>query len=150
MADGNWDEILEGFKNLRESLEKPYGKDLIWLENFIRHLILNRDLSEIYPISSHSKLILVIANSLSDRRGKPVIVIQINSNFFPDEIDKYRYEFQLIQKIKDKDIYRQNVESIFCSFEKTLEVFDELFEKLKGMTTKNFTKKIDEIEQEDY
>lgn len=45
MADGNWDEILEGFKRLRERTDKPYAKDLIWLEKFIRHLISSRDLS---------------------------------------------------------------------------------------------------------
>lgn len=137
MADGNWDEILEGFKKLRESIDKPYGKDLIYLEEFIRHLISNRDLSGIYPISSHLHLILVIAKNFSDKYGKPVINVRINSDRFLDEKDEFRYEFVLFQRKKDKDIYRENVESVFCSFEKSLEVFDELFEKLNRLTENN-------------
>jgi hypothetical protein len=129
--------ILEGFKKIRERIDKPWGKDLIWLEKFIRHLISNRDLSGIYPISSHCQLIFVIANSLSDRRGKPIINIQITYDRFLYEKDKFRYEFKLIQRKKDEDIYRENVESVCCSFEKSLEVFDEMFEKLKVLTENN-------------
>lgn len=132
MADGSWDKILAEYKNVREvdSKTMPFAKDFIWMEKLIPHLLKNRDLSRFYPVTSLHVLCLSIGNTWEESRGKPYISIKPNWTIIEKNRDKFRFEFSLTWHRGDGEICRQNVESIFCSFEKSLEVFDEMVEKL--------------------
>lgn len=136
MADGNWDKILAEYKIARDHYAEtmPLGKDFIWMEKLIPHLISNRDLLELYPVTSLHVLNLSICKSWEETLNKPYISIKLNWTIKEKFREKYRYEFSLTQHRKDGNICRQNVESIFCSFEKSLEVFDEMIEKLKTIS----------------
>ncbi len=134
MADGNWEDILNTYKREYDSEKSPWAKELIWMEKLIKHLLSNRDLSELYPITSHFNFLLKIGKSLKDCRGKnAVIKIRLNTDNTTNE-DEYRYEFQLIERFNETEIFRKKTETVLCSFEKSLDIFDEMYEKLKSVS----------------
>ena len=132
MSDGSWKQVLEDYKYAQT---QSWGEDYVWMEKLVSHLLENRDLSMLYPITSHfSRLIAFIGTTLNVKYKKPKVKIELNHNFREHFKDKYRYKFSLITRNEDGELFRENVESVFCSFEKSLEVFDEMFEKLKAVT----------------
>lgn len=132
MSDGSWKQVLEDYKYAQT---QSWGEDHVWMEKLVSHLLENRDLSLLYPITSHfQRLIVFIGTSFNEKYKKPKILIQLNHSFREHFKDKYRYKFSLISTVKAEELFRENVESVFCSFEKSLEVFDEMFEKLKAVT----------------
>ncbi|HMS41549.1 MAG TPA: hypothetical protein PKE69_15055 [Pyrinomonadaceae bacterium] len=136
MSDGSWDKVLEDYKFAQE---ESWGEDLVWMEKLVLHLLENRDLSMLYPITSHYRLSAFIGKSFEEVYDKPSIRINLTYDNRELTKDKYRFEFSLTTGYKDGDLYRQNKESVFCSFENSLEVFDEIFEKLKAATTTSLT-----------
>lgn len=131
MASGNWEDILElyrknQFGNLKDNC--------FWMEKLITHLTDNRQLSDIYPLTSHLVLSLTICESYSEVRAKPHLQIKINSDSSEDTKDRYKYDFTIVNHKDDGEIYRISKDSIFCSFERSLEVFDEMIEKLKQIS----------------
>lgn len=137
MPAGNWDEILSAYKSNRELLSKTttWGKDLICMEKLFFHLLSNRDLSKFYPVTSHGSLLLSIGKTWEETLDKPFISIHMQLMNVKEEYrDKFRYEFSLSQDKKDNESWTRNVESVFCSFEKSLEVFDKMIEKLEKIS----------------
>ena len=145
MSDGRWDKVLQDYKFAQE---ESWGKDLAWMEKLVLHLLENRDLSMLYPITSHYRLSAFIGKNFGEIYHKPFITINLTHEIRERIKDKYRFEFSLTTGYEDGDLYRQNIESVVCSFEKSLEVFDEIFEKLKAVTTSlTINQKNDEIHQ---
>ena len=130
MADGNWDEILESYKFAQE---RNWGKQYVWLEKLVSQLLANLDLSILYPITSHYLLILYIGNRFEGINNLPRLSIELSFEV-GEFIDKSRYKFSLTTGNEGDELFREFVESVYCSFEKSLEVFDEMFEKLKAAT----------------
>lgn len=145
MSDGSWDEVL---KDYRYAQNDGWREIYIWMEKLVLHLLENRDLSMLYPITSHNVLSAFIGKEFSEFYHKPTISIKLTHETRARLEDKYRFKFSLNTGFEDGEIFRGNEESIYCSFENSLEVFDELFRKLKGATTTNLTiyKKTDEID----
>ncbi len=129
MSDGSWKEVLEDYKYAQT---QSWGEDFVWMEKLVSHLFEDRDLSMLYPITSHFRLIVFIGTSFNEKYKKPKIRIELSHDFREHVKDKYRYKFSLITGIEDGELYREVVETVYCSFEKSLEVFDEMFEKLKA------------------
>ena len=127
MSDGDWNKVLTDYKRAQK---ESWGLDLIWMEKLVLHLLSNRDLSIYYPVTSHYVLGLFICKSLDEIYDRPSISIELSHENREKTKDKFRYKFSVRHSKKDGDIYRQYIESVFCSFEKALEVFDELVEKL--------------------
>ena len=132
MATGNWNDILDEYKDLiKHSAKHPLWKRFIWMEKLIPHLLSNRDLSELYPVTSHNVLNLSFSKNY---HYKPHISINVNRSLRAELRHEYKYEVSLTHYREDGNIWRRNIESVFCSFEKSLEVFDELYEKLKALS----------------
>lgn len=146
MSDGSWDQVLADYKYVQN---ESWGEDYVWMEKLVLHLLENRDLSMLYPITSHFRLSAFIGTKFEETYEKPWISIILTHENRPRLRDKSRYKFTLTTGYEDGDIYRSLDESIYCSFEKSLEVFDELFAKLKAATTTSLTiyHKTDEIQQ---
>lgn len=88
----------------------------------------------LYPITSHYRLIAFIGESFGEKYKKPKISIELSHENREHIKDKFRYKFTLITAHDDGEVFRQYTEKVFCSFEKSLEIFDEIFEKLKTVT----------------
>ena len=131
MSDGSWDQVLEDYKYVQT---QDWGVDYIWMEKLVSHLLENRDLSMLYPITSHYRLIAFIGTGFSESYHKPIIAIELSHELRPHIEDKYRYKFTLTTGHEDGDLYRSFDESIYYSFENSLVVFDEMFGKLKAVT----------------
>lgn len=86
----------------------------------------------LYPITSHFCLSAFIGKESGEIYDKPSISINLTHENRPRAIDKYRFKFSLTTGNEDDELFREYVESVYCSFEKSLEVFDEMFEKLKA------------------
>jgi len=129
MSDGNWKEVLEDYKYAQT---QSWGEDYVWMEKLVSHLLANRDLTMLYPITSHFRLIAFTGKEFGEVYDKPSISINLTHENRPRTIDKYRFKFSLTTGNEDGELFREYVESVFCSFEKSLEVFDEMFEKLKA------------------
>ena len=146
MSDGSWDAVLQDYKLAQE---EGWREIYIWMEKLVLHLIENRDLSMLYPITSHNVLSAFIGKEFGEVYHKPTISIELTHEHRAHLEDKYRFKFSLNTGYEDGELCRGNKESIYCSFEKSLEVFDEIFEKLKSATTTSLTiyQKPDEIYQ---
>lgn len=144
MSDGDWNKVLADYKFAQE---EGWREIFIWMEKLVLHLLENRDLSMLYPITSHNILSAFIGKEFSEVYNKPSISIKLTHENRVHLKDKYRFKFSLNTNYEDDELYRENTESIYCSFEKSLEVYDELFEKLKAVTATSLTiyQKTDEI-----
>lgn len=130
MSDGNWNEVVSDYKFAQN---ESWGKDFIWMEKLVLHLLSNRDLSKFYPITSHYVLSFSKGNSFDEIYDKSFISIELSHEIREHIKDKFRYKFSLTTGNEDGDIFRQYVESVFCSFERSLEVFDEFVNKLEKL-----------------
>jgi hypothetical protein len=131
MASGNWKDILDFYQsNQSGNLQNI----CFWMERLIRHLLNNRQLTDVYPLTTHLVLSLTICENYSQVRGKPHLKIQLNSDVSENTKDKHRYDFTVIKFQDSGEIYRLNKDSVFCSFEKSLEVFDEMIAKLREIS----------------
>ncbi len=129
MSDGSWKAVLSDYKFAQE---ESWGEDYIWMEKLVSHLLTNRDLSMLYPITSHNRLSAFIGKSFGEVYEKPRISIELTHENRNHLKDKYRYKFSVTRFNEVGEFFREYVESVFCSFEKSLEVYDEMFEKLKA------------------
>ena len=134
MAAGNWNEILESY---RFPQKEYWGKDFIWMEKLINQILANRDLSILYPVTSHHRLIMYIGKSFEGIDVRPQIKIELSYEAREELRDKFRFKLSLVTGREDEDVFKEYVESIYCSLEKSLEVFDELFDNLKAITANN-------------
>lgn len=131
MSDGSWKTVLKDYEYAQKEV---WGKDLIWMEKLVSHLLSNRDLSMLYPITSHYRLIVFIGKKFGEKYDKPLMIIELTSKNQERLKDKFRYKFSVRIKREENELFREFIETVFCSFEKSLEVFDEMFEKLKAST----------------
>ena len=129
MSDGSWQQVVEDYKLAQK---ETWGENFVWMEKLVLHLLEKRDLSILYPITSHYRLITFIGTNLSEKYGKPKISIELSQRLLDHSKDKFRYKFSLHTGHEDDELFREFVESVYCSFEKSLEVFDQMFEKLKA------------------
>ena len=129
MSDGSWKQVVEDYKYAQG---ESWGEDYVWMERLVSHLLENRDLSKFYPVTSHYRLIMFIDDNLGGIYHKPQITIELSHEVRTHIKDKYRYKFSVTRFNEDGELFREYVESVYCSFEKSLEVFDEIFEKLKA------------------
>lgn len=131
MSDGSWTQVLEDYKFVQT---QDWGADYIWMERLVSHLFEHRDLSMLYPITSHFQLSAFIGTKFEEMYEKLAISIVLTHEIRPHLKDTCRYKFTLTTGHKDGEIYRSFDESVYCSFEKSLEVFDEMFTKLEAAT----------------
>ena len=131
MSDGSWEQVLADYKFAQT---QNWGEDYVWMEKLVSQLITDRDLSTLYPITSHYVLSAFIGANFYEVYNKPSISIELSHEIRPHIKDKFRFKFSLNTGNKDDELFREYVESVYCSFEKSLEVFDEMFEKLKSAT----------------
>jgi hypothetical protein len=110
------------------------GTNYVWMEKLVSYLPGNRDLSMLYPITSHYRLIAFIGTKFEEMYERPALTIKLTHEIRPRLKDKCRYKFTLTTGYEGDGVYRSFDESIFCSFEKSLEVFDEIFAKLETAT----------------
>jgi len=91
----------------------------------------------LYPVTSHYRLIMFIGEKFGEKYNKPLMKIQLISEDHVRLKDKFKYDFSTRIRREDNELFRESVETVFCSFEKSLDVFDEMFEKLKAATETN-------------
>jgi hypothetical protein len=131
MSDGSWKDVLSDYKYAQK---ESWGEDYIWMEKLVSHLLANRDLSMLYPITSHYRLITFIGESFDGIYTKPTMSIKLSHENREHLKDKFRFKFSFTTDNEDGDLFRVYVQSVYCSFEKSLEVFDEMFAKLKAVS----------------
>ena len=100
------------------------------LQNILSHLIEYRDLQNLNYFTSHETLCVTKFKKHPEWFDKPLVAIDIN--WGADE--QYKYKFSLVKRQQQDDVMRESTESIFCSFDKSLAVFDEMIEKLEKIS----------------
>lgn len=130
MSDGNWQQVVEDYKFAKT---QNWGKDFLWMEKLVLYLLENRDLSMLYPITSHYRLITYIGDRFEGISFLPQISIELNDHIRYPRTPYTIYRFSLNTADYD-NFFKEYSESVYCSFEKSLGVFDEMFEKLKAAT----------------
>ena len=131
MSDGSWDDVLSEYKNEQSASGK---EDLIWMEKLAVRLLDERDLSKLYPVTSHDRLIVFIGESFERVFNKPVLMIELSGENRENLKDRYRFKFSLTTGREDGDLFRESAEIVFCAFENSLAVFDEMFAKLEEIS----------------
>ena len=121
----DWDEIISFYHDL-ESGEDWY---FVSMEALVKRIIENRDVSKIYPVTSHHILCLSKYKTYDEWIGKPSISIR------PVSAENYR--FSLTEPLEDGEIYRERSESISCPMSYALKAYDELIEKLAKLESDN-------------
>lgn len=123
----SWKEIIEFYKDgkTHKGLE-----NLEAIEKLVCYLVNNRDLSSIYPFTSHEVLCLTKFKTYDEWYIKPIISIELNFG----ANDEYIYKFTLTEPLEDGKIIRYKAEIVHCSFENSLNIFDEFIEKLERLS----------------
>jgi hypothetical protein len=116
------EEILKFYEDFED-----YQDESEWMVKLVKHLVANRDLSSFYPFTSHETLCFSMFESHEDWFEKPIISIDINW----EASEEYKYKISFERRKVEADLWRQFLESVYCPFEKCLEIFDEMAEKLK-------------------
>lgn len=127
MPNKEWKELIkfyESFENLED------WKELVWMKKLTVHLIENRDLDDINYFTSHENLCVTMFETYSEWKDEPFVEININWG----ASEQYIYKFSLVSSQEQENIIRLFSESVLCSFDKSLEIFDEMIEKLKAIS----------------
>jgi len=126
VSDKNeWDEIVSFYDDLI-----THDDWLKWWKlvgDFVRKLIVSRDVSGLHPFTSHEVLCLTKYKTYTKWEDKPMLTITAASN--------ERLGFSLIEPIEDDEIYRERTETITCPPDRALQVYDELTQKLDRLYT---------------
>ena len=131
MSDGGWDDVLS---ELRQGGKDVCGAAGEWLEKFVVRLMSERDLTKLYPLVAHGRLIVFIGESFEVAYDKPVIEVELGREMPASLREQYRYKISFTTGRPDGEFFRETAESVYCSFEKSLEVFDEMFAKLERVS----------------
>lgn len=127
MAETDWKELIKFYESFED---RETWKELEWMTKFVLHLIENRNLQYVNYFTSHETLCVTIFKTYLERRDKPLV--RIDLNWGADE--QYKYKFSLVERKEQNNVMRESTESVFCSFDKSLEIFDEMIEKLKEIS----------------
>jgi len=119
VGDNSWDEIIAKYQYYKKQENWEFLADL---ELLVQHILQNRDVSAVHPFASHVTLCLTKYKTYDEWHDKPFISI--------DSTHTGKYKFTLTEPLEDGEVYRARSESIVCSFDKTLDIYDELIEKL--------------------
>jgi hypothetical protein len=92
MSDASWDEVVEDYKRVQT---QEWAEDYVWMEKLISRLLENRDLSRLYPITSHYRLFAFIGTDFKEQYEKPTILIELSGEVREHIKDKFRYKFSL-------------------------------------------------------
>ena len=127
MAEADWKEIIKFYESFGNH---ETWKELEWMKKFVSHLIENRDLQNLNYFTSHETLCITKFKTYLEWRDKPLVAIDIN---WGADV-QYKYKFSLIDRKEQDNVLREFAESIFCSFDKSLTVFDEMSSKLERIS----------------
>jgi hypothetical protein len=113
-----WDEIISFYRELESKEFWGFGS----MAALVTLIIENRDVSEIYPVTSHETLCLSKYQTYDEWVSKPSVSIR------PASAD--HYWFSLTEPLEDGGIYRERVESILCPMDYALKAYDEMMGNL--------------------
>jgi hypothetical protein len=120
-----WDEIIPFYQRLEA--EEWWRKSLCSMEELVRLIIENRDVSALYMWTSHENLGLAKHDPYEEWKGKASLLITPAS--------AVNYRFTLSVPLEDLPIYREKSESVMCPLEYALQVYDEMIEKMDGINS---------------
>ena len=120
----SWNYVCEYYEDLAKD---DQWKDFAAMEKFVKNLIANRSLSEIYAHTTHLTLVITTSEEYEKWIKEPNLFVELNFG----ASEEYLYKISLAETIEHSEIIRIREESVFCSFEKSLEVFDEMIKRLK-------------------
>jgi hypothetical protein len=127
MANIDWKELIKFYESFGD--HKTW-KELEWMKKFLLHLIESRNLQDLNYFTSHEILCVTIFKTYLEWRDKPFVTIDIN--WGADE--QHKYKFNLVKRKEQNNMMRESTESVYCSFNKSLEIFDEIIGKLKEVS----------------
>jgi hypothetical protein len=123
----SWSHIVKYYEDLAQD-EK--WKEFVEMEKLAKNLIANRNLNELHAHTTHMILGITKSEKYEHWINEPKLFIELNFG----ASDEYLYKFSFIEPVESNEIIRTREEVILCSFEKSLEVFDEMVEKLKAVS----------------
>jgi hypothetical protein len=126
MSVMSWQEVINFYDKTKWN---DNGKELEWIQKFVEELVVSRDLDSVYPFTSHEVLCITKFKTYPEWFDKPLLTIEINWS----AVESFKYKFSLIQR-EEGEVLREFVESVYCSFEKSLETFDEMVAKLEKVS----------------
>ena len=127
MDETDWKELIKFYESFEE---QETWKELEWMRKFVLHLFESRNLQDLNYFTSHKTLCVTIFKTYLEWHDKPFVTIDIN--WGADE--QYKYKFSLVKRKELSNVMRESTESVFCSFDNSLEIFDEMIEKLKEVS----------------
>ena len=127
MDETDWKELIKFYESFEE---QETWKELEWMRKFVLHLFESRNLQDLNYFTSHETLCVTIFKTYLEWHDKPFVTIDIN--WGADE--QYKYKFSLVKRKELSNVMRESTESVFCSFDNSLEIFDEMIEKLKEVS----------------
>jgi hypothetical protein len=121
----DWEEIISFYHNMES------GKDryLVSMEALVKQIIENRDVHNIYPVTSLLTLELSKYRTYHEAKDKPLVSIK--------PVSATHYCFSLIEPLEFGEIYRERAESISCLYAYALKAYDEMIEKLEKLESDN-------------
>ncbi len=114
MANTDWKELIKFYESFENH---ETWKELEWMKKFVSHLIENRNLQNLHYFTSHETLCLTIFKTYLEWSVKPFVTVSINWG----ANEQYKYKFSLIKRNEQNNVMREATESVFCSFDKSLE-----------------------------
>ena len=120
-----WKFIAEYYEKLANEDE---WKDFAAMEKLVKTLIANRNLSGIFAHTSHMNLVITKSEEYEKWFEEPALFVELNFGASKE----YLYKISFVEPIENNEIIRVKEEANFCSFEKSLEIFDEMCEKLES------------------
>jgi hypothetical protein len=127
MTEIDWKELIDFYDEF--SSQENY-KEIEGMKKFVILLVKNRNLQNLHYFTSHETLCITKFKTHPDWFDKPLVTIDIN--WGADE--QYKYKFSLVKRQEEDNVLREFAESEFCSFDKSLKVFDEMIEKLEKVS----------------
>ncbi len=127
MAETDWKELIKFYQSFED---RETWKEIEWMKKFVLHLIKSRNLQDVNYFTSHETLCVTIFRTYLEQRDKPFVTIDIN---WGADL-QYIYKFSLVKRKQLNDVMRESTESVFCSFDRSLEIFDEMIKTLKEVS----------------
>lgn len=119
----SWSYILKYYEDLAKDKE---WEEFAAMDKFVKNLTANRELNGLYAVTSHETLVINKSEDFEQWFNSPSIYVELNFG----ASEEYLYKFTFAEPLEHNEIIRTKEETVLCSFEKSLEVFDEMIEKL--------------------
>ena len=121
----DWDDIISFYRELEAKEFWGFGS----MAALVTLIIENRDVSGIYPVTSHETLCLSKYETYDEWLRKPSVSIRPAS--------AENYWFSLTEPLEGGGIYRERSESISCPLGYALEAYDEMMGGLARLEAAN-------------